>query len=95
MMNTSAKNKLTPPPAMTSDRRPDFTVHDAGQIHLLRPLTEPARRWCVEYLTPDCLAWGRSIPVEARLIRTIVPVILDAGFNVDIHTRRAPRITPR
>lgn len=59
----------------------DFTITNAGSIHVITPLTERASTWLRENTHAEGWQWlGASLAIEPRYSDAIVDGMLDAGL---------------
>lgn len=60
----------------------DFDIADHGSIIILRPLTEDARYWVDDNLSPDTQWFAGGAAVERRYFPPIYAGVLDAGLTI-------------
>lgn len=60
----------------------DFDIADHGSIIILRPLTEDARYWVDDNLSPDTQWFGGGAAIERRYFEPIHAGVLDAGLTI-------------
>ena len=63
----------------------DFTVTDHGSIAILRPLTDEAREWCDENVSPDVPMWAGGYSVNYNALDRALDQIINDGLTVGFH----------
>jgi hypothetical protein len=61
----------------------DVEVENHGSVVLVRPLSDAARAWLAEHVSPDAQRFGGAVAVEPRYVANLVDGMIGDGLVVN------------